>query len=582
MNPLRTDFSAILIPRSDQPHSGPLHVGPWQLELDAAPQSIHRQPGLTAVMKGQIYGMEVDDLLGLYRQHGPDFALHIDGCFALLLLDETAGTVLAVTDRVGSHKLYAAQDAGRLTVSTRPGHPDFARRPYDPAALASVLVGGAVLNNLSLYAGVQSLPRGSTHELRPTGIRSRMYWELRPPQGSGTRSDAELQEEFAELLQRSVRRRAGGIRGPVHLSLSGGHDSRGLLSLLAKAGSDIHTFSYTQGPQARDSDTRVADALAAQYGVRHQAVQAYRGDLISTLRRNAQWGGGVTHFCDEADAWDTLTGQGIGHVFTGEELHEVYPHALTDVAEQFAQWGVFPFSVLEGLTGAFAPTQAGALADAWAAELEQMRAQLVRYSSPYQQDFMVFSQQRQQHVLLPWRERFAGRGAAVHLPYLDAEVLEFIQRLPTSALVGKRLFRQTLRHLDPDLYRVPLAQSSGYLPDWHAELIKHRAVISEELLSVPSRLDEVISPQAIRAVLDGLRAPSGGGPHLRGQVRRTLGRVRRSQVGQRVFGQARIRAAPVQPATWLLRVLTLRLADTGLADTGHAADWDATRLDPQT
>ncbi|GGL94886.1 hypothetical protein GCM10010840_36180 [Deinococcus aerolatus] len=107
------------------------------MELDAAPGRIYHQPGLVAVLKGQFYDMDVQAMLRLYRQYGPAFARCLDGSFSLLLLDEAAGTVLAVTDRVGSHKLYALHDGQRVTVSTLPDHPDFTRRPYRPAGLAS-------------------------------------------------------------------------------------------------------------------------------------------------------------------------------------------------------------------------------------------------------------------------------------------------------------------------------------------------------------------------------------------------------------------------------------------------------------
>lgn len=120
------------------------------------------------------------------------------------------------------------------------------------------------------------------------------------------------------------------------------------------------------------------------------------------------------------------------------------------------------------------------------------------------------AQQYLSHSLLPWRERFAGRIAAVHTPYLDAELAEFIQRLPPKLLAGKRLLIGALRELDPDIYRVPLARSSGYETNWHAELIRHRAAVKEDLLSGNSRLDRVIPPQAIGAVLDSLTVSGGG------------------------------------------------------------------------
>lgn len=537
-------------------------MGAWQVALSAAPASTVHQPGLSAILKGQVYDLDAQDMLRLYRQHGPDFARRFDGAFALVLFDEAQGVVLAVTDRVGSHKLYAAYAGESVTLSTRPDHPEFTGRPYNLAGLASVLVTGSPLNGLTLHQGVQTLSRASSYRVEPGGMVQRPYWEGGLGQNQDTRPEAELREELAELLRRSVRRRVEGLKGPVHLSLSGGHDSRGVLSLLAATGRDLHTFSYTQGSQPARSDTRVADALAAQYGTRHEHLQAYQGDLVATLRRNAAWGQGVTNFCDEVDAWDTLERQSVTDLFTGDQIFEMHPYPLVDISEQLIKRHVEPFSVLGRLATRLNPGLAPALEAAWTAEVETIRASATRFTNPFQQELVLVADQLLPHRLLPWRERYGGRFARIHLPYLDAAVLDFLYRLPPDALAGKRLFVETLREMDPALYTVPLARSQGYEADWHAELIKHREAVKEELLSGASRLDAAIDPQAIQAVLDSLARPTDGGrSKLKGQVRQTLGTFRHSELGQKIFGRAPLRARQISPATWLLRVLTLRALD---------------------
>ncbi|WP_221284452.1 asparagine synthase-related protein [Deinococcus humi] len=516
-------------------------------------------------MKGQIYDLDAQGLLRLYRQCGPDFARRFDGAFSVVLFDEAQGLIVAVTDRVGSHKLYAAYAGERVTLSTRPDHPDFTGRPYDLAGLASVLVTGSTLNGLTLHQGVQTLSRASSYRVEPGGMVQQPYWAGQLAQDHDTRPEAELREELAELLKRSVRRRVEGLRGAVHLSLSGGHDSRGVLSLLAATGQDLHTFSYTQGKQAARSDTRVADALAAQYGTRHEHLQAYQGDLLATLRRNAAWGHGVTNFCDEVDAWDTLEGESVTDLFTGDQIFEMHAYPLTDISEQLVKRHIEPFSTLGSLADRLNPGLSPALEAAWTAEVETIRASAARFADPYQQELVLVADQLLPYRLLPWRERYGGRFARIHLPYLDAAVLDFLYRLPPDTLAGKRLFVDTLRDLDPALYTVPLARSQGYEADWHAELIKHREAVKEELLSGPSRLDAAIDPQAIRAVLDSLALPADGRRSmLKGQVRQTLGTFRHSEMGQKIFGRAQLRAPLISPATWLLRVLTLRALD---ADT---------------
>ena len=557
---MQSDFSAVLTPRTPNPPAGSRSAGPWQVTLDAPSHRVFHGEGLTAVLRGQLYGLDGPGLLQLYRQHGTAGLGRFDGAFTLLLLDETGGTALAVTDRAGTHRLYAAYRGGQLTVSTSPRHPDFTWRPYNPAALASVMVSGSAMNGLTLHQGVQSLAPASVHTLHPGGVTSQVYWAPPGPEPLNRRPEAELREEFGELLRRAVRRRTAGVHGPVHLSLSGGHDSRGLLSLLAAEGVDLRTFSYTQGPQASRSDTRTAQALAAQYGARHHTVQAYRGDLLATVRRNARWGHGVTNFCDEADAWDALAGPHFTHIFTGDEIHEVHGFPLS-VPELLIKRHLRPFSTLGHLTRHLTPAGARVLEEAWAAETAQVQERLERLSDPYQQELALLARQVTPYRLMPWRERFAGRVAAVHLPYLDGAVMDFVHHLPPAMLAGKRLFIDTLAQLDPQLYRVPLARSQGYETDWNAELIRHRGAVKEDLLAGSSRLDPFITPQAIGAAIDDLTLPAHSRRLRVGQVRQVLGSLRRSQAAQRVLGRARLKAPAVPPALWLLRVLTLRALD---------------------
>ncbi len=182
-----------------------------------------------------------------------------------------------------------------------------------------------------------------------------------------------------------MRRRAWGLTGPVHLSLSGGHDSRGLLSLLTSAGCDVPTFSYAQGAQLPHSDAGMVGALAAQYGSRHESVAAYRGDLLATIRRNARWGRGDTNLCDEVDAWDTLAARSITNVFVGDEMHEISPFRLSNVSDSLSRRHrhIEPFGTLGSLATCLNPEARQDPGAAWSAGLGQIRAQATRYSDPY-------------------------------------------------------------------------------------------------------------------------------------------------------------------------------------------------------
>lgn len=196
-------------------------VGPWSAELEwqGSAELYRETPELLAVLRGTLYGQDLDGVLALYRQYGDDFASRVDGAFALLLVDKRVGRVFGLTDRIGTYKLYALDDGQRLCLSTSPDTPDFRQRNISLAGVGSYLVNGYLSNGLTIFETVRSLNPRALHELTPTGIRSRTYWEPRVGGAEGTLSEADAQAELTELLRRALARRLQGA-GERHLSLA--------------------------------------------------------------------------------------------------------------------------------------------------------------------------------------------------------------------------------------------------------------------------------------------------------------------------------------------------------------------------
>lgn len=553
------DFAVVLTRHDRRPGSPELdvpQVGPWHVQVEGAPaRSVHGD--VTVLFKGQVYDTPAADLALGYAAHGPAFFRGLHGAFSMVVLDARAGEVLAVTDHVGTHTLYAAHDGTQVTLSTRADHPQFVHRPYRPEAVAAVLASGTPLNGTALHEGVHGLASASIHRVTGSGLASSVYWQLTPPSGTAAVPDA-LVDEYVFLLRQAVRRRRPS-GGPVHLSLSGGHDSRGLLALLTREGQEVRAFAYGLRADIPHTDAQAAAQLAAQYGVPFEPVVAYHGDLPATIRRNAAWGQGVANFCEEVDAWATLEGS-IEDVFTGEHAHGLHRDTLTDPDEQLVHQHIAPGQTIAWFTDLLDPGAARQLQDAYRDTLDHVRARAAAYPHARQQHFVVMVSQRLSHMLLPWRERFTGRHAAVHVPYLDREVMEFMQRVPPEQLADKALFQRALRRLDPQVYRVPLARTQGYEADWTAELITHRARLEEEMLGHASRLDALVSPEVLRTLLRAVVPASSPGT-LRRRVRSRLGQVRHGALLSRVLGHATIRAHPVSRTELLLRALTLRALD---------------------
>ncbi|WP_412029697.1 asparagine synthase-related protein [Deinococcus yunweiensis] len=539
----------------------PLQIGPWQvhISMEGAHLCVGAASGVVSLLHGHLYGTDVAAIPALYRQHGAALGRVLEGAYTLLVLDAQLGTVRAFTDRAGSHRLYAAHDGDHVALATRADWPGFHPRPLDPAGVAAYLATGNMFGGLTLHQGVRALPRATVALLGRDRVECTEYWTVAPGPLTGGVTEA-LTRELAALLREATLRRLPTTAGPLHLSLSGGYDSRGLLSMLSGTDREIHTFSYALGTQGRGTDSSVAARLARHYGAQHTTIGAYGGNLLSTVRYNARWGQGVTHFCDEADAWALLATLAPSDVFTGEQPFELCTHPLKTVPEQLKNHHLTGFSPLAWLRDYVPVGHYATLRDAWQAELDMITVRTLKWEHPAQRDLMLMLDQHLPHVLLPWRECYAGRVARVHTPFLDSQVLEFLGRVPLPALADKALFRAALTHLDPQLLRVPIAGRQGYEPDWNAQLIAQRQEVEVSAAHLPSRVDELLDPDLIRTLLRGLQLPPRQAV-LKGRLRTQLGRLRRTPVGTRVLGVPGLRIGSVDHATFLMRLLTLREAD---------------------
>ncbi|GHF36082.1 asparagine synthase (glutamine-hydrolyzing) [Deinococcus metalli] len=543
---------------------GAVVVGPWVAALETHDPrgrmvAVARRPGVVAALLGVLYDRTLDSALDLYRETGDAFAAQLEGSFVLLLLDGAAGRVLAVTDRVGTRTLYHLRDGDRVWLSTRPDLPAFTRRPLSMAGLASTLVNGGLPAGLTLYEGVRALVPTDVHDVRLEEIVSTPYWTLPFDPAPPGRPDVAYADDLIHLLRGAVSRRVRACRERPYLSLSGGYDSRGLLGLLSAEGASFRTFAYALPAVRRGSDAEVAGRLAAQYGVPHEALIAYRGDLPRTITRNARQGQGVVPYCEEIDALHDLAEHDPTDVFTGEEVFEVRPAPLRTVAEQLARVHINEFSRLGWLEPFLPPGVFDALRHAWQPEYDAARAQSERWAHGYHKEMQLVLHHHEACRLLRWREQFVAQHANLHVPYLDTPVLDFGGRLPLHLMADKTILKRALYRLDPGLFRAPLASVPGYGANWQAELLALNEDVWARLLAGPSRLDTVIGPDAIRHLARQL-PPHDPDARTRAMtsVRKVLGTWRRTPTGRRVFGHPPLKPKVPGLAATILKLLTLR------------------------
>ena len=196
-----------------------------------------------------------DTLIGLqaYRKWGSDFARHLLGDFAIIILDQTAHRLIAARDHMGIKPLYwRFEDAGlALASELRPlmdlENPFAAltNRPLLQDQILRFVANDLPVGHTIHYPGLERLPAGHTLVYDGSAApKVERYW--RPEPNLVAPKDVSA-GHLRGLLTEAVRCRMRGIK-PVAAALSGGLDSSSLACLAAQISKDegklpLPTFS---------------------------------------------------------------------------------------------------------------------------------------------------------------------------------------------------------------------------------------------------------------------------------------------------------------------------------------------------
>ncbi|WP_369145705.1 asparagine synthase (glutamine-hydrolyzing) [Streptomyces sp. R44] len=306
-----------------QRHGGPdehqVLSGPgWSLGCDRLavtdpcggqqPYRLPHLPGVLAVLNGEIYnhaelrrtlaarGHRFPDrcdgtvLPALYAEYGPAFAEHLDGMFAVAVLDLRPGStrlVLAVDD-MGMKPLHLHHDpydGSTRFASEIPALLAFEGVRISPRedALDTLLATRTSFSTHTALDGVDVLPPGATALVRPGAapvVRRRGPYRARPV---GDTQDV-LRHEVRRLARAEV---------PVCAVTSGGLDSGLVTALAAEHAREtdappLHTFHLTYRGRWPDSEAAYARAVARRARTVHHEVAVDPDELGSLLTRTVR------------------------------------------------------------------------------------------------------------------------------------------------------------------------------------------------------------------------------------------------------------------------------------------------------
>jgi asparagine synthase (glutamine-hydrolysing) len=229
---------------------------------------------------------DVETILPLYLQHGPNAVSMLDGMFGLAIWDQRARTLLLARDAAGEKPLFYTRIGGEVLFASELQcllrHPEISRE-LDPDAVADFLALGYILEPRTAFKAIRRVRAGTYMRFTPDGEETVRYWDpasfaIQP------RSPREAVEELRTLIDAAITKQ---VRSdvPVGVFISGGLDSSLLATIASqKIGVDkVHTFS-AQFAEASYDESGDAAVLAQRMRTKHVPVRTDDETLLDALR----------------------------------------------------------------------------------------------------------------------------------------------------------------------------------------------------------------------------------------------------------------------------------------------------------
>jgi asparagine synthase (glutamine-hydrolysing) len=533
--------------------------------------AVDEQRDLTVLVHGDIYEPlgpnPAKVILERYASGSTWDWKDLNASAAVLVLDGRNRKVLAVTDRVNSRKVYASMDPTGWWISSSLNIHPTQGLSIDPGGIGSLLTNLVMHNNLTPFREIKRLPRSSVHSFTHAACESTEYWQYEFTGENRNVNRLELRDALRELLREAVMRQAAMVEGRLFISMSGGYDSKSIAGFLTQMvdRERICAFTYHHGPFIGDVDAPAAELAARFLGIEHRTVELYGGDLMRVLSSNAMQGQGMK-LCKETDFWHRvgpLMGEDVRNaLFVGDNPWGMKQRRYEgQKADVLGLVDVYPTDGIEWFLAHLPLEAAQALRGEWQSNFQELVDRVPDYEDHRDAQSFMYLDQRVANFITLWRECFQMPYVRVLNPYLDNQVLDFARTLPAEMREGKAIYLEAIESAFPDLLHLPGSKGGFGLPTFAHEIREDRNRIEESLNRQPSRLDDLIPPRALLALIDSKAASVATGfDKLRALGKQVPKRMVMARRAVRAF-KSRVQTASAHNVPWpevVLQVLALR------------------------
>ncbi len=375
----------------------------------------------------------------------PDFPKGLNGRFHGLIADRARGTAMLFNDRFGLQRLYyhEANDAFYFAAEAKAilkVRPDL--RSADARGLGEFVVCGCVLENRTLFRGINVLPPGSAWVFRARALeRKATYFE---PKEWEEQERLEPEPYYSALCHAFVRHlpRYFNGRERMGLSLTGGLDTRIMMAWRKAPPGSLPC--YTFGSMYRDNqDVIIARKVARISGQSHQVITTGKA-FLARFAHYAERSIYLTDACVDLGRSPDL--------YVNEKVREIAPVRLVGTYGSEMLLHAVMFKAVAPASGLFHTDV-----------LPQIRAAAETYyesQKVHPVTFVTFRQSPWHHYGVLGLEQ---TQVAIRSPYLDNDVVRLVYQAPGSVSVNEKCRLRLVRDGSPALASIRTDRGIGGL-----------------------------------------------------------------------------------------------------------------------
>jgi len=369
-------------------------------------------------------------------EEDPSFPASLNGQFHGLVIDRCRQTAVLFNDRYGMHRVYyyqskdafyfAAEAKAILAVC-----PEL--RSADPRGLGELISFGCVLENRTLFQGLQVLPGASTWVFRNgTTDRKHTYFQPSEWEDQIPLTEDSYYHELRNTLSRNLPRFFNGAQ-PIGVALTGGLDTRVLMAWRNAPPQSLRC--YTWGGTYRDSQDVVVARKVADVCCQPHEVVAVGQEFLSQFSRYAERSLYLTDACVDVSRSPDL--------FVSEKAREIAPVKVVGTYGSEVLRHARMFKPVEPAPGLFRPEMLSYVGQARSTYQGLLRDNPVT--------FVAFRQSPWQHYGILALEQ---TQLTVRSPFLDNEFVKTAYRAPRSTDGPAEIRLRLIADANPALARI--------------------------------------------------------------------------------------------------------------------------------